>query len=99
MRRESVKNNHLRLYQFEENPKERHDEAFQSDFLLLLQNEDFSCKSLLSQRVCICWKKEQWKEDLLMYINDYEGEQVFDEVDVVKVKGLNSTLSKMVAEQ
>ncbi|MCC9832849.1 hypothetical protein LZU67_09045, partial [Streptococcus agalactiae] len=34
-------------------------------------------------------ESEQWKEDLLMYINDHESDLVFEEeVDGVKIKGL-----------
>ena len=34
-------------------------------------------------------EREQWKEDLLQYINENEGKLVFeDEVDDVKIKGL-----------
>ncbi|PMB83636.1 restriction endonuclease [Dolosicoccus paucivorans] len=89
MHRESAKNNRLKLYQFEENPKERPYEAFQPDFLLLLQQEDFFMQVFIEPKGINLLEKEQWKEDLLMYINDHEGELVFeDEVGDVKVKGV-----------
>lgn len=89
MHRESAKNESLKLYQFDRKAKEIRFEAFQPDFLLLLQNSEYYLQIFIEPKGINLLEKEQWKEDLLMYINDHEAELIFeDNVDGLKIKGL-----------
>lgn len=89
MHRESAKNDKLKLYQFDRKPREVHFEAFQPDFILLLNNSDFFMQIFIEPKGINLLEKEQWKEDLLQYINANEGELAFeDDIDGVKIKGL-----------
>lgn len=89
MHRESAKNDKLKLYQFDRKPREVHFEAFQLDFILLLNNSDFFMQIFIEPKGINLLEKEQWKEDLLQYINANEGELAFeDDIDGVKIKGL-----------
>lgn len=89
MHRESVKNDSLKLHQYEENSDEIHVEAFQPDFILYLKNEDFFVQVFIEPKGKNLLEQEQWKEDLLMYINENEAELFFeDEVNNIKIKGL-----------
>lgn len=89
MHRESTKNDQLKLYQFDPHPREKHFSDFQPDFLLLLQNEEFFMQIFIEPKGIHLLEKDQWKEDLLLYINDHEGEIVFeDQIDDVRIKGV-----------
>lgn len=88
MHRESKKNGALKLHQFGGGHKEIHLEGFQPDFILYLKDADFILQIFIEPKGRNI-EEEQWKEDLLMYINEHETDIVFeDEVDNVKVKGV-----------
>ena len=89
MHRESVKNEVLKLHQFEAHPQVVRLEGFQPDFILYLQNAEYFMQVFIEPKGGNLLEREQWKEYLLQYINENEGELVFeDEVDDVKIKGL-----------
>ena len=97
MHRESPKGNVVKLHQFGDRKREDGTYApamligFQPDFLLLLQNEDFYFQIFIEPKGGNEKKMQadQWKEDLLTYINTHESEIEFeDEVDNVSIKGL-----------
>ncbi|AQS52500.1 hypothetical protein BW727_100090 [Jeotgalibaca dankookensis] len=89
MHRESVKSDALKLYQFGEKVRERRFEAFQPDFILLLENTDQYLQIFIEPKGINLLEKEQWKEDLLMYINSHQADLVFeDQVDGLAIKGL-----------
>lgn len=89
MHRESIKNNALKLYQFEKNPRERRFDAFQPDFILLLENSEEYIQIFIEPKGMNLLEKDQWKEDILMYLNSYQATLVFDDqVDGVSIKGL-----------
>lgn len=88
MHRESIKNNQIKLHQFGKGHKEIHLEGFQPDFILFLKNENYSIQIFIEPkgRNII---EEQWKEDLLLYINLHEHEIVFEEdLTDFKIKGV-----------
>ncbi|MCP1144860.1 DEAD/DEAH box helicase family protein [Lysinibacillus endophyticus] len=88
MHRESAKNDKLKLHQFGEKIRDIYLEGFQPDFILYLQNADFLIQVFIEPKGKSL-EEDQWKEDLLMYINDNEAEIFFeDEVQGVKIKGL-----------
>lgn len=89
MHRESIKNDKLKLHQFEQHPEKVHLEGFQPDFILYLENKDYFMQVFIEPKGKNLLEREQWKEDLLQYINENEGELVFeDEIEGVKIKGL-----------
>ena len=89
MHRESAKNEKLKLHQFEIQPKTVHLEGFQPDFVLYLQNVDYFMQVFIEPKGINLLEREQWKEDLLQYINKNEAEIMFeDEVEGVRIKGL-----------
>ena len=89
MHRESAKSEKLKLYQFDRETTDIHFEAFQPDFILLLANADHYLQIFIEPKGINLLEREQWKEDLLMYINHQEANLVFeDEVNGVKIKGL-----------
>ena len=88
MHRESAKNNKLKLHQFGTEHEEVHLAGFQPDFILYLQNTDYFIQIFIEPKGRNI-EEEQWKEDLLMYINEHEAEIVFeDETEDVKIKGV-----------
>ena len=88
MLRDSVKGEHLKLHQFGTGHKEIHLEGFRPDFILYLENADFMLQIFIEPKGKNI-EQEQWKEDLLLYINENEGEIYFeDEVNNVKIKGV-----------
>ena len=88
MHRESAKNNKLKLHQFGTNNDEVNLAGFQPDFILYLQNTDYFIQIFIEPKGRNI-EEEQWKEDLLMYINDHEAEIMFeDETDDVRIKGV-----------
>ena len=79
----------MKLYQFEDNPENFYYQGFQPDFILLLANEDYIFKSLLSQKMRSRYLTEKWKEDLLLYINEHEDNLVINtSINSIKIKGL-----------
>lgn len=89
MHRESAKNEKLKLYQFDAHPREVHYEAFQPDFILLLANEDSYLQIFIEPKGINLLEKDQWKEDLLLFINEQEGELVFeDQINGLRIKGV-----------
>lgn len=88
MHRESVKNDKLKLHQFGYGHEEVRLEGFQPDFILYLQDADFIVQIFIEPKGRNI-EEEQWKEDLLMYINNHEAEIFFeDEVANIKIKGV-----------
>lgn len=88
MHRESAKNNKLKLHQFGAGHYEVNIAGFQPDFILYLQNTDYFIQIFIEPKGRNI-EEEQWKEDLLMYINEHEAEIMFeDETDDVKIKGV-----------
>src|SRR5690625_4973847 len=88
MHRESAKNNKLKLHQFGSGHDEINLAGFQPDFILYLQNADYFIQIFIEPKGRNI-EEEQWKEDLLTYINEHEAEIMFeDETDDVKIKGV-----------
>ncbi|GIN59490.1 type III restriction endonuclease subunit R [Lederbergia ruris] len=88
MHRESAKNHQLKLHQFGYDHNEIRLEGFQPDFILYLKNADFIVQIFIEPKGRDM-EEEQWKEDLLLYINEQEAEIMFeDETEDVKIKGV-----------
>src|SRR5699024_5614862 len=88
MHRESAKSNKLKLHQFGTNHNEVNLAGFQPDFILYLKGTDYFIQIFIEPKGRNI-EEEQWKEDLLTYINEHEYEIVFeDETDDVKIKGV-----------
>lgn len=88
MHRESVKNNKLKLHQFGSRHNEVQLAGFQPDFILYLKNTDYFIQIFIEPKGRNI-EEEQWKEDLLIYINEYEAEIIFEEeITDVKIKGV-----------
>ncbi len=88
MHRESAKNEKLKLHQFGCGHKTFELAGFQPDFILYLENADYVLQIFIEPKGHSL-KEEQWKEDLLMYINDNEAEIMFEEkIENVKIKGV-----------
>ncbi|PTI87549.1 DEAD/DEAH box helicase family protein [Staphylococcus simulans] len=88
MHRESAKNNKLKLHQFGTFHKEVNLAGFQPDFILYLQNKDYFIQIFIEPKGRNI-EEEQWKEDLLMYINEHEADIIFVEtIDNIKIKGV-----------
>lgn len=88
MHRESAKNNKLKLHQFGKNHDEVNLAGFQPDFILYLRNTDYFIQIFIEPKGRNI-EEEQWKEDLLTYINEHEAEIMFeDETDDVKIRGV-----------
>lgn len=88
MHRESAKNNKLKLHQFGSGHDEVNLAGFQPDFILYLQNADYLIQIFIEPKGRNI-EEEQWKEDLLTYINEHEAELIFeDEITNVKIKGV-----------
>jgi type III restriction enzyme len=89
MHRESAKNAALKLHQYSQHSKDVHFEGFQPDFILYLQNAEFFVQVFIEPKGINLLEQDQWKEDLLTYINENEAELLFeDDVQGVKIKGL-----------
>lgn len=88
MHRESAKNNKLKLHQFGSGHDEVNLAGFQPDFILYLLNTDYFIQIFIEPKGRNI-EEEQWKENLLAYINEHEAEIVFeDETEDVKIKGV-----------
>ena len=89
MHRESAKNAALKLHQFSEHTQDVHFEGFQPDFILYLQNAEFFVQVFIEPKGINLLEQDQWKQDLLTYINENEAELLFeDDVQGAKIKGL-----------
>lgn len=88
MHRESAKNNKLKLHQFGEQQTSYNLAGFQPDFILYLKNEEYMIQIFIEPKGRNI-EEEQWKEDLLLYLNENDGEIIFeDEIDDIKIKGV-----------
>src|SRR5699024_4665009 len=88
MHRESAKNHKLKLHQFSNDHDEIHLEGFQPDFILYLKNADYFVQIFIEPKGRNI-EEEQWKEDLLIYINEHEADIIFeDETEEVRIKGV-----------
>lgn len=88
MHRESAKNKKLKLHQFESNVENVRLAGFQPDFILYLENSDYLVQIFIEPKGRNL-EEDQWKEDLLSFINENEAEILFeDELDNVKIKGV-----------
>ncbi len=88
MHRESAKNKQLTLHQFGTQHQQIRLEGFKPDFILYLGNVDHTIQIFIEPKGRNL-EEEQWKEDLLLYINENEAEIVFEEdVHDVKIKGV-----------
>src|SRR5699024_3421876 len=88
MHRESAKNNKLKLHQFGKNHDEVNLAGFQPDFILYLKNTNYFIQIFIEPKGRNI-EEEQWKEDVLTYINDHEAEIIFeDEIEDMKIKGV-----------
>lgn len=88
MHRESAKNNKLKLHQFGSGHDEVNLAGFQPDFILYLQNSDYFIQIFIEPKGRNV-EEEQWKEDLLIYINEHEAEIIFEgETEDGKIKGV-----------
>ncbi|MGN8647791.1 DEAD/DEAH box helicase family protein [Gracilibacillus sp. HCP3S3_G5_1] len=88
MHRESAKSDDLKLHQFGSGHREVNLSGFQPDFILYLQNENYIIQIFIEPKGHNI-EEEQWKEDLLMYINNHEAEIIIDEeINDVKIKGV-----------
>lgn len=88
MHRESIKNNDLKLHQFGNSTQGIKLAGFQPDFILYLKNADFFLQIFIEPKGRNI-EEEQWKENLLLYINECESEILFEEeIENVKIKGV-----------
>ena len=88
MHRESAKNNKLKLHQFGNDNNEVNLAGFQPDFILYLQNTNYFIQIFIEPKGRNI-EEEQWKENLLTYINEHEAEIMFeDEIEDMKIKGV-----------
>lgn len=88
MHRESAKNEKLKLHQFGNFQNDIRLEAFQPDFILILEKANFFVQIFIEPKGRNL-EEEQWKEDLLMYITENEAEIIFeDEIKDVIIKGV-----------
>lgn len=88
MHRESAKSNNLKLHQFGEKQSSFNLVGFQPDFILYLANEEYMIQIFIEPKGKNI-EEEQWKEDLLLYLNENDGEIIFeDEINNIKIKGV-----------
>nr|WP_214794031.1 MULTISPECIES: DEAD/DEAH box helicase family protein [unclassified Exiguobacterium] len=97
MHRESVKGEKLKLHQFGKRLRSDGSKAdvslqgFQPDFLLLLENENVYFQIFIEPKAIdgSRYPYELWKEDLLLYINEFNSEIEFEDVsEHIEIRGL-----------
>lgn len=89
MHRESRKRDDLKLYQFDSKANNIHYSGFQPDFILYLENSDFYMQIFIEPKGTNLLEKDQWKEDVLTFISQHEGEIIIDEhISGMKIKGV-----------
>lgn len=87
MHRESAKSEHLKLHQYG-NTSDVQLAGFQPDFILYLKNADCFIQIFIEPKGRNL-EEDQWKEDLLSYLNKKEEDIVFEEdIDHVKIRGV-----------
>ena len=78
----------MKLHQFGSGHNELQLAGFQPDFILYLKNTDYFIQIFIEPKGRNI-EEEQWKEDLLIYINEHEAEIIFEEeITDVKIKGV-----------
>ncbi|MCI2842532.1 DEAD/DEAH box helicase family protein [Staphylococcus hominis] len=88
MHRESKKNNNLKLHQFGTFYEAKNLAGFQPDFILYLQNKEYFIQIFIEPKGKDI-EDQQWKENLLLYINEHEAEIILeDTIENVKIKGV-----------
>lgn len=88
MHRDANKNNNLKLYQFDNNPREYHNEAFQPDFIILLKEQNYVYQIFVDPKGSDRLLSDKWKEELLLFINDSEEKiEIKNSNTDVKIKG------------
>lgn len=88
MHRESKKNNNLKLHQFGTFYEAKNLAGFQPDFILFLQNKEYFIQIFIEPKGKDI-ENQQWKENLLLYINEHEAEIILeDTIENVKIKGV-----------
>ncbi|MCW6680733.1 DEAD/DEAH box helicase family protein [Aerococcaceae bacterium NML130460] len=89
MLRGTERANNLKLHQFDKNPDTINLDGFQPDFILLLQNQEYYLQIFIEPKGDHLLDKDQWKEDILTYINTHQAELEFEaDVEGVIIKGL-----------
>ena len=97
MHRESIKSEQLKLHQFGSRVTRAgekvdiHLQGFQPDFLLLLEDTEFYIQIFIEPKGMSADRfiSEKWKEELLLYMTDHQGEIVFeDDSSNVRICGL-----------
>ncbi|WP_288529816.1 DEAD/DEAH box helicase family protein [uncultured Secundilactobacillus sp.] len=93
MHRESAKSEYLKLHQFQKDPKcGIHLTGYQPDFILFLEDTNnfyfqifIEPKGMSGKR----FESELWKEELLLYMTNHQGEMEFTEDEAnVRISGL-----------
>ncbi|UXV41795.1 hypothetical protein [Staphylococcus simulans] len=88
MHSDSLKNNKLKLHDFREHNEAVILSAFQPDFILLLSNVDYYIQIFIEPKG-LKLNEDQWKEDLLLYLNEHQNNLIFDEeIEGLQVKGV-----------
>ena len=81
MHRESAKGEHLKLHQFG-STNDVQLAGFQPDFILYLKNADYFIQIFIEPKGRNL-EEDQWKEDLLLYLNKKE-----EDINHIKIKGV-----------
>lgn len=88
MHRESSKNQKLKLHQFGLFHEEVNVAGFQPDFILYIESTDYLIQIFIEPKGRNL-EDDQWKENLLTYINNHESDIIFeDNVNNVIIKGV-----------
>lgn len=88
MHSDSRKNNELKLHDFRESNEEIIFAGFQPDFILLLSDANYYIQIFIEPKG-LKIHEDQWKEDLLLYLNEHQDDIVFDEnIEGLQVKGV-----------
>src|SRR5699024_7547951 len=89
MHSDSQKNNKLKLHDFRKsNNEEVILSGFQPDFILLLSSANYYIQIFIEPKGFQI-HEEQWKEDLLVYLNEHQDDIIFDEkIEGLQVKGV-----------
>lgn len=87
MHSDSRKNNELKLHDFRDEDEEIILSGFQPYFILLLSNADHYIQIFIEPKG-LKIHENQWKEDLLLYLNEHQDDIVFnEEIEGLQVKG------------
>lgn len=89
MHRGSDKGNELKLHQSDKNSSEYRLEGFQPDFIFWVGNSQYHYQIFIEPKGEQLFHQDKWKEDVLNYINENEGELIFvDETESVFIRGV-----------